>query len=64
MGLQSQREVGAAQPLLRKFLDPELDGLPPSHQKFRANRTMRNNEPSVNFRTRTLEGIEIGEDRE
>ncbi len=62
--LQYQREVGAAQPLLRDFLDPELNGLPPRHQKFRANRSMRDVEPSVNVWMRTLEDIEIEEDRE
>ena len=62
--LQYQREVGAAQPLLRDFLDPELNGLPPRHRKFRANRSMRDVEPSVNVWMRTLEDIEIEEDRE
>jgi hypothetical protein len=62
--LQYQREVGAAQPLLREFLDPELAGLPARHQKFRANRSMRDVEPSVNVWMRTLEDIEVEEDSE
>ena len=58
-----QHEVGAAQPLLRDFLDPELASLPPRHRKFRANRSMRDVEPSVNLWLRTLENVEIaGED--
>ena len=52
-------EVGAAKPLLHEFLDPELKTLPPRHRKFRANRSMRDVEPSVNLWLRTLDDVEI-----
>ena len=61
-GLQYQVEVGAAQRLLYEFLNPELKTLPPWQQKFRANRSMRDVEPSVNLWVKTLDGIEIEED--
>ncbi len=62
--LQYQSEVGGASPLLRDFLDPEVKNLPPHHprMKFRANRSMRDVEPSVNLWLQTLDGIEIEED--
>jgi hypothetical protein len=52
-------EVGAAKPLLRGFLDPELKTMHPRHQKFRANRSMRDVEPSVNLWLRTMDNVEI-----
>ena len=55
-GLQYQSEVGGARPLLYEFLDPELKTLPPRHKKFRANRSMRDVEPSVNLWLRTSTG--------
>lgn len=57
--LQYQTEVGAAQPLLHDFLSPDLSLLPPRHLKFRANRSMREVEPSVNLWVRSLGGEEI-----
>ena len=62
--LQYQSEVGGSPPLLREFLDPEVKNLPPRHRnmKFRANRSMRDVEPSVNLWVANLEGIEIEED--
>ncbi len=63
-GLQYQSEVGGARPLLYQFLDPELKKLPACHWKFRANRSMRDVEPSVNLWLRTLDGIEIEEEEE
>lgn len=57
--LQYQREVGASPRLLYEFLDPELDQLHPRHQKFRANRSMRDVEPSVCLWLKTLDGMEI-----
>ena len=47
-GLQYQREVGDAPRLLHEFLSPELKNLPAHHpkMKFRANRSMRDVEPS------------------
>ena len=52
-------EVGAAKPLLHEFLDPELKTMHPRHKKFRANRSMRDVEPSVNLWLRTMDNIEI-----
>jgi hypothetical protein len=52
-------EAGGAVPLLREFLDPELKSLAPRHRKFRANRSMRDVEPSVNVWLRTLDDVEI-----
>jgi hypothetical protein len=46
---------GAVQPLLRDILDPDLRNLPRIHWKFRANRSMRDVEPSVNVLMRTLD---------
>ena len=62
--LQYQMEVGSAQRLLYEFLNPELKNLPPQHpkMKFRANRSMRDVEPSVNLWLKTLDGIEIEEE--
>ena len=60
--LQYQREVGAAQRLLYEFLNPELKRLPPRHKKFRANRSMRDVEPSVNLWLKTIDGIDVEED--
>jgi hypothetical protein len=61
--LQYQSEVGGGSPpLLREFLNPEVKNLPPHHpkMKFRANRSMRDVEPSVNLWFE--EGVEIEED--
>jgi len=52
-------EIGAAKPLLHDFLDPELKTMHPRHKKFRANRSMRDVEPSVNLWLRTMDNIEI-----
>lgn len=60
--LQYQREVGAARALLHDFLDPELAQLPKRHLKFRANRSMRDVEPEVNLRVKTLDNAEIEEE--
>jgi Helicase conserved C-terminal domain len=59
--LQYQRESGGAQRLLYEFLDPELKKLPLRHRKFRANRSMRDVEPSVNLWVRTFDNIEVEE---
>src|SRR5262249_6139209 len=61
--LQYQQEAGAAQRLLYEFLNPELKKLPPRHLKFRANRSMRDVEPSVNLWVRTLDNIAVEDDR-
>ncbi len=60
--LQYQRETGAAQRLLYEFLNPELKRLPPRHKKFRANRSMRDVEPSVNLWLKTTDNIDLEED--
>jgi hypothetical protein len=62
--LQYQKEAGGAQRLLYEFLNPELKQLPPRHRKFRANRSMRDVEPSVNLRLKRLDGTEIEEEFE
>jgi hypothetical protein len=60
--LQYQIEAGAAQRLLYEFLSPELKKLPLRHRKFRANRSMRDVEPSVNLWVKTLDNIDVDED--
>jgi hypothetical protein len=62
--LQYQTETGSAQRLLYEFLNPELKNLPPRHKKFRANRSMRDVEPSVNLWLRTIDGVEIDAEEE
>ena len=57
-------EVGAAKPLLYEFLDPELKMLHARHKQFRANRSMRDVEPSVNLWLRTLDNVEIEQEDE
>jgi ATP-dependent helicase YprA (DUF1998 family) len=53
--LQYQRwEAGAAQRLLYDLLEPELAGLPPARQQFRANRSMRDVEASVDLSVKNL----------
>src|SRR5208337_4558125 len=59
-----QHEAGAARPLLYDFLDPELKKMPLRHQKFKANRSMRDVEPSVNVWIRNLDDVEIEEEDE
>jgi hypothetical protein len=62
--LQYQTEVGAAQRLLYEFLNPELRTLAGRHRKFRANRSMRDVEPSVNLWVKTLDGVDVAGDEE
>ncbi|MBI5764261.1 MAG: helicase [Planctomycetes bacterium] len=62
--LQYQIEAGAAQRLLYEFLNPELKRLPPRHKKFRANRSMRDVEPSVNLWLKTTDGVDVEEDEQ
>ena len=52
-------EVGAAKPLLHEFLAPELKTVHARQRKFRANRSMRDVEPSVNLWLRTMDNVEI-----
>ena len=62
--LQYQRETGAARPLLHHFLDPDLKLLPPVFKKFRANRSLRDVEPSVNIWVRTMDNVEVEAEEE
>lgn len=62
--LQYQTEAGSAQRLLYEFLNPELKTLPLRHRKFRANRSMRDVEPSVNLWLKTIDGVEIENEEE
>jgi hypothetical protein len=62
--LQYQSEAGRAQRLLYEFLNPALKQQPPRLKKFRANRSMRDVEPSVNLWLRTLDDVEIEEDEQ
>jgi hypothetical protein len=57
-GLQYQREEGGAPPLLRDPLDPELETLPRAARKFRAHRSLRDVEPSVNLWVKQANGDE------
>lgn len=57
--LQYQTEQGNAQRLLYEFLNPDLKSLPPKRKKFRANRSMRDVEPSVNLWLKTIDGVEL-----
>jgi hypothetical protein len=59
---QYQIESGAAQRLLYEFLSPELKKLPLRHRLFRANRSMRDVEPSVNLWVKTLDNIDVEDD--
>lgn len=52
--LQYQQEVGAAQRLLYEYLHPDLQNLPPVRRKFRANRSMRDVEMSVELAVKNL----------
>jgi hypothetical protein len=57
-------ERGAGKALLQDFLDPELKQLPAGHprNKFRANRSMRDVEPTASLWLRTMDNIEVIED--
>jgi hypothetical protein len=57
-------EAGAARPLLHDFLDPELEIMHPRHKNFRANRSMRDVEPSVNLWLRTMDNVELQQEDE
>ncbi len=59
--LQYQSEVGRAQRLLYDPLDPELDKKPQPARKFKAHRSLRDVEPSVNLWLRNPDGYEVGD---
>ena len=63
MGKDVRLVIASNWPPRYNFLDPELKKLPQRHQKFKANRSMRDVEPSVNVWLRTLDDVEI-EDEE
>ena len=61
--LQYQAEVsGRGQRLLHDFLDPELKKKNQRHKKFRANRSLRDVEPSVNLWMRTMDEPDMEEE--
>ena len=65
-GLQyNASEIGAAAPLLHDYLSPEVKNLPPTHwkMKFRANRSLRDVEASVNLWVRTMDNVDLEEDQ-
>ncbi len=62
--IQYGNEIGQAASLLHHFLDPALKSLPLRYRKFRANRSLRDVEPSVNLCLRTMDGIDIEEEDE
>jgi Helicase conserved C-terminal domain len=59
--LQYAQEAGGARPLLYDFLSPELKNLPPYNRKmkFRANRSLRDVEASVNVWVKTLDNLDL-----
>ncbi|MDA8375858.1 MAG: DISARM system helicase DrmA [Planctomycetia bacterium] len=51
--IYQKNEDDTGKPLLRDFLDPELDDLPIRHRNFRANRSLRDVEPVVDIWVQT-----------
>jgi hypothetical protein len=62
INLQYQREVGEAPPLLFDPLDPELDKKPFLERRFKAQRSLRDVEPTVNLWVRNPDGFEVEEE--
>ena len=62
--LQYQREVGVAPPLLFAPLDPELAKQTKEAQQFKANRSLRDVEPTVNLWLHTPDGNLVEEEAE
>jgi hypothetical protein len=62
--LQYQTEEGNAQRLLYEFLNPDLKERPPKYKQFRANRSLRDVEPSVNLWLKNSDGFEIEQGEE
>jgi hypothetical protein len=61
--LQYAREVGKYPPLLRQPLDPEMERLTREARQFKANRSLRDVEPSVALWLKTPDGHDLkGED--
>lgn len=61
ISLQYQREVGEAPPLLFDPLDPQLTSQPLESRKFKAQRSLRDIEPTVNLWAVNPNGFEIAE---
>ena len=61
-GLQYQKEVGGDPPLLHQPADPELLKLPLPARKFKAARSLRDVEPSVNLWVRNPDGFMVEEE--
>lgn len=59
VSLHYQVEEGGGRRLLYEYLHPELRTLPRQPWRFRANRSMRDVEASVNLRVRTLDDHEV-----
>ncbi|MGH2413772.1 MAG: hypothetical protein ACRDEA_08810, partial [Microcystaceae cyanobacterium] len=57
--LQYQREVGEAPPLLFDPLDLELEKQPLEARKFKAQRSLRDVEPTVNLWVLNPNGFEV-----
>ncbi|MDF5724126.1 MAG: helicase-related protein [Rhizonema sp. PD37] len=62
ISLQYQREVGEAPPLLFDPLDPELERQPLEARKFKAQRSLRDVELTVNLWVRNPDGLEVEEE--
>jgi hypothetical protein len=62
--LQYQRETPGAPPLLYDPLDPELQRQPIDVRKFKARRSLRDVEPSVNLWVHRLDGAPVPDDDE
>ncbi|ABA25311.1 Helicase-like protein (plasmid) [Trichormus variabilis ATCC 29413] len=62
ISLQYQQEVGQAPPLLFDPLDPELEKQPMEARKFKAQRSLRDVEPTVNLWVCNPDGFEVEED--
>jgi len=60
--LQYQKEAGNAPPLLYDPTDPELEKIKPAYRKFKAQRSLRDVEKTVNLWIRNPDGIEVVEE--
>lgn len=60
--LQYQKEAGNAPPLLYDPTDPELERIKPAYRKFKAQRSLRDVEKTVNLWIRNPDGIEVVEE--
>jgi len=58
----NRAEEAGAKGLLHDLLDPELPKLSPREQKFKANRSLRDVEPSVNLFVKALDNSEVPEE--